>query len=173
MKKLIAILVLSASSYAQAFQALPMNDTKGAYVAAYTLNQFNINPQSLAIPNTSNIYAGNIQINMEAKELRLTLFHRSNCPKGAMCIMMIPPPTEIVLPIVHIGSGFCGGHIIVAEQDLRPVDGGLTSLEIVDDNGNLCEPKTGVVKTVEMTLTEQAARSTQNIVSTFTGLPVR
>lgn len=176
MKKLITALALFVSASAYAFQPMPDSVQTGRFVTAYTLNQFNLNPKSPAIPFASDITTGNIQLNRPGHQLRLTLYRRNPaCPKDAMCMMMMPAPVEIVLPIVNVVSGLCGGRIIVAEQDLRPVDGGLTSLQVVDESGDVCQSKGGGVKRadVDVILTEQPARSNETIVSKMSGLPVR
>jgi hypothetical protein len=164
MKKLIALLSLTLATVTSHAAA---ND------AAYSLNTFNIGQGSYVLPDSNSITSGTIEIDRTNKQLKLTLQRRFFCPAGAMCAMVMPAPVEITLPVVYIGSGFCGGVIVNAERNLMRVDGGRVQIEIVDDNGNICEhPDKTTVKAVHVTVTEQAARSNKTVVSEMTGFPI-
>ena len=169
MKSVIAFLALAFASQANAVMTIPENN-QPIFLPAYTLTSFQIDQRS-SLPKADQIEKGSIEISTRTHELRLTLKRKQPvCDPGRPCPRFRYADTIIVLPITYLGSGFCGGTIITAEQDLRTVDGNLMRIQVVDDNGNVCDQDKSI-RPMNVAVTEQDAHSNDQIVSEITGVP--
>ncbi len=62
------------------------------------------------------------------------------CRQGMACIQLMPSPVSYELPVVSSVTNACGVVTTKALDDRRPVDGPLTSVKIVDNSKNSCNP---------------------------------
>jgi hypothetical protein len=132
-----------------------------------TIQNGNLDPRNgLGI---SQIQGGLVEINhRRGGDVTLTLQPKFSCPAGRACAEVMPAPVQIRLPLVSVTRGECNTVVYTAKRDLRPVDGGLMQLQIVDNRANNCRtfvrvPATGI------TLSEIGPRASFNEerVSTF------
>lgn len=105
----------------------------------YNLENIEISKNSHQLPQESQVISGTLSVDKVKKLVTLTFERKYFCAPDSICSMEIRPPVIIVLPITHIGWGYCGGEIIGAEFDTRQTEGVYTSITIFNDNGNLCE----------------------------------
>ena len=80
--------------------------------------------------------------------------------------------TVISLPVVHMGKSFCGGNVIVAKEDKRPVDGSLLEIQVLDNMGTACGNQ-GNMTDADITITEMGARDSHEVVSSITAVVAR
>jgi hypothetical protein len=175
---LAALLFLTAGA-AQAGDVMKTLETdSNGFVKQYTLDTFKIAPQSEVFagitPGTGGVY-----LDEANRTLRIAISPSTNCPPNTNCNhnreALFTLPFVLDLPVTYIGSPFCGGRVISAENDMRREDGALVKVQVLDENGSACEPGTDgkFVKRVTVTVTEQAARSDQTLTSVLTGFPVQ
>lgn len=148
MKSLIALLALTFAAHT----ASATNE----FTARYVLETFEIGAHSTFFPASHEIAGGMVEMSTDSKQLKLVIYPKSNCPEGAVCIAIIPPPIEIVVPVIYVGSGFCGGRIITAEINHLTANGGLFKVEVVDDSTNFCNkmPRPENLPPVSVVVTE-------------------
>lgn len=60
------------------------------------------------------------------------------CPAGMACVMMMPAPYSITLPITNMTEDNCGIKKVVATVDKRPVDGLMTKVTLTDATETSC-----------------------------------
>ncbi len=83
--------------------------------------------------------AGHATVSVDYKNSTVTLFVEERhipCAPNMMCAAVMPAPIEIELPIVKVETDSCGVKHVVAKRDLRPVDGALQVLKVVDPTLN-------------------------------------
>lgn len=84
--------------------------------------------------------AGSATVSVDYKNSTVTLNieeKRTPCPKGMMCAAVMPAPVEIELPIVKVDTDSCGVKRVVARRDMRPADGALQVIKVVDPTMNI------------------------------------
>jgi hypothetical protein len=120
-----------------------------------TLTQFRIQPDSSL--SVFHIVGGNLSINVQQNELNLVLTPaRPACPKGMMCAQTAMTPAFLFAPVQFdlklnsVEQGACHETIYKASKDLRPVDGSLVKITVVDNSTNICKtlvmlPPTSIV----------------------------
>jgi hypothetical protein len=140
---------------------------RGVYTAE--LDQLNIDSQ---LPMSSSIYGGAITVDYDQDQAVLTLYPRFNCPADAYCAQMMPAPVVIELPIVSVYKDDCGSRVIVAEQNLVPVDGFFEQLEIHDNRSMTCKTLVAVPGT-EVSYMSEGGRRYMKTFSTFSGPRLR
>lgn len=133
-----------------------------------------INPSSYSLPQPSRLAGAEMTINHSTREVTLVFHQDFYCPANAICPMVMPAPVIITLPITQVIIPFCGGRIIEAELDRRPMDGLRQAIQIYDDNGNVCErdPRQIPLKNLHVSFAEQSLLDATPIVSTFEALPL-
>ncbi len=139
----------------------------------YDLANIDIAKDSHQLPPQGQVASGALTIDRNSKAVTLSFERDYYCPAGTVCTSQMPAPVVIKLPIIHRGTGFCGGEVITAEIDNRASNGTYTSITIFNDNGNLCQPKDGdkaFVKPIKVEFTEQASRVPSPTVSTMDGV---
>ena len=133
MKNLFAVtlitLTLAIGSFSFARSTTPSRQPD---VVKAELLSFDVDP----LLGLSQVNSGMIGVDLDKNELTLSLYSTSYCPPNVYCIMSIPAPYIVTLPIKSIGSTLCGGTVYVAERDMRPVDGALQRLVLVDNSAN-------------------------------------
>ena len=83
--------------------------------------------------------AGSVTLDYDKKEVSLTFERRMPpCPEHKACIMMMPAPMQITLPIVSVKTDGCNLNTVVASQDQRPVDGIFQSFTLLDATNPKC-----------------------------------
>lgn len=100
------------------------------------------------------ITGGNVQVDFMNQEVTLKLQPAYNCPESAACALVMPAPVEITLPIINVERTTCGTRIFRAKKDLRPVDGDMKEIIIIDNKGNTC-PTLVMLPATEVTLREE------------------
>jgi hypothetical protein len=163
MKSLILTFVLAIGT--NAFAAV------NQFEPAFNLSFFSIGAQS-TLPETEAILNGQIMMNSATNQVQLNLHLGDNC-KTTICPRFVLAPYQLTLPVVAQSQDACGVATIVAEQDLRSQGGEYMKLEILDHRGDTCMKNAMTIRTVSLTLTEQAANSNEPIVSTMAGLPAQ
>lgn len=77
--------------------------------------------------------SGSMLVSYEQSFVRMTLERAMpRCPVGAMCAMVMPAPVVVELPITSVEVDHCGVKTVVAQTDMRPADGLLNKIELVD-----------------------------------------
>lgn len=97
--------------------------------------RFEIDPD---LNYADNIESGSIEVNYAKKTAELVLYRKSMCRPDMICIALVPPPMIIQLPIISVNKDGCGSKVIIAKKDMRPVDGALNELEIMDNSHRIC-----------------------------------
>lgn len=139
----------------------------------YDLANINIAKDSHQLPPESQVATGTLSIDKISQSVTLRFERQYFCAPDTACTAQMPAPVIIKLPIIHIGTGFCGGEIITAEVDSRSTAGQYTSITIFNDNGNGCEPNgsdKAFAKPVGVEFTEQEAKAAQPTISTMEGI---
>jgi hypothetical protein len=156
---------------------LVLNDPNALnqFAARYTLDTFQIATDSAGLNGAGEVTGGTIEINEMRNELRLTLNRHMACPRGLLCIQVMPAPTVITLPIKKFDTDVCGGIDIVAERNLLAADAGLTRIEVQDHNGGFeCSGNADdvtFVKRVKVLVTESGMRGRPAVLSVLSGFP--
>jgi hypothetical protein len=121
-----------------------------------------------------NIGRADLMIDKEERLVRIVIQQPLSCPVGAMCAMVMPEPVVIELPITYMGVPFCGGRVIVAEENKLPADGMLKRIEILDNNGSNCNGPDPKFEPMQLTLLEVFPRNPDApIASTMVAVPYR
>lgn len=79
--------------------------------------------------------AGDATVSVNYKNSTVKLFIEERhvpCAPNMLCAAVMPSPVEIELPIVSLDVDSCGVKHVVAKRDLRPVDGALQVITVVD-----------------------------------------
>jgi hypothetical protein len=140
--------------------------TIGKTVYVSELTRFNVDPGLL---DQSTIHGGNVSIDAKMKFASLTLYRGMTCPKGMLCAQVMPMPVMITLPVVSVEKNAgCNTRVIIAEQDLRPVDGGLQRIVIRDNSKITCKTFIAVADT-EVEYVTEGGRIENGTRSTFQG----
>lgn len=129
MKKLIlaAVILFTAEAFAHMFE--PTHQIQGSL---FTIAR----AEFLAGEHENRIVGGSLVIG--ANHVELIAHQRVYCPAGEMCIMSVPLPVHIRLPIVQREFTSCGDRY-VALVDQRPMDGSLQKLEVIDYSRATCK----------------------------------
>lgn len=140
---------------------------------SYDLANLEIAKDSKQLPPESQVATGTLTIDNNSKFVTLSIERQYFCAPDSNCTAQMPAPIVIKLPIIHRGTGFCGGEVITAEIDARPTSGHYTSVTIFNDNGNGCELNGSddvSAKAVGVEFTEQDAKASQPTISTMEGI---
>lgn len=79
---------------------------------------------------------GDLTIDWLQNEVFLNIKTKSTC--RGICPAVMPAPIQVELPIVKRMQDGCKAWHTIAKKDLRPVDGPLESVEIIDYSTNVC-----------------------------------
>lgn len=125
----ITLGLAALGAFAAATYAADVPGQKGFFTA--TLNEFHVDPNSdLTFAPT----AGSLALNGHQARLVLhphTIYcFRSPCPQ--------PIGSDIRLPVVSVEEIGCGSLKIVAQRDMRMVDGILQRLTVIDHSHRVC-----------------------------------
>jgi hypothetical protein len=84
---------------------------------------------------------GHATVTVDFNHDTVTLFvqQTNNCPPNAMCILSMPAPVIVELPIVEVKTDSCGIRTIIAKKDMRSADGALEVITVKDVSYNVCE----------------------------------
>ena len=123
--------------------------------------------RKLEVITGQGIEHGSVMLDLTQKEATLLLFRKSNCPKDALCIAMVPAPYIVKLPIVKESLEPCGKHY-VAELNLGGTDGGLQTLTVIDHTKNICKMITPDTEISYTTDGSNIAGQSMKTYSTFT-----
>ena len=114
--------------------------------ATSMLTQLNANLQTFNMDAASplaqrDIRFGTIKIDFAHQEVTLILnpAFRCNAPAGAMCMMVMPQPVEVTLPLKSVTTDGCNAIVYEAEVNYLPVDGNGKFLTVIDNSNNYCE----------------------------------
>lgn len=124
MKKLILTLVLSVS---------PM------LYANIGVETFIIQQAQFAPNHLKDFSSGHIVVNYDKETVTLTAEKLFYCPPEVFCAQVMPQPKVVELPIKYLNTDACGITHIIAEKDLRPVDGNLQKIIIDDTSEATCK----------------------------------
>ncbi|MCC2677811.1 MAG: hypothetical protein K0R29_387 [Pseudobdellovibrio sp.] len=99
---------------------------------------FNVIKADYAKSHVRNPGAAQVSVDYKNSTVTLTIEEKHKpCPAGMMCAAVMPAPVQIELPIVKVETDSCGVKHVVAKRDLRPVDGALQVLKVVDPTLNI------------------------------------
>jgi hypothetical protein len=116
------------------------------------------------------VHGGQIAIDLQAREVTLTLEQGPTCPPGRFCSMIAVAPRVIKLALGSVQQDNCGTVDYKAMQDLRTVDGDLETIEVRDNTRNRCESMVARNATdIVLTIVPARASFNEEEVSTFTG----
>ena len=89
---------------------------------------------SLSTDHSPYLYGGGtVTINLSTQTIRLEVTTIKNCPPEMFCTMEMPTPLIVELPIVNRLESYCKSVTYIARQDLRPVDGALSEIQVTYD----------------------------------------
>ena len=137
-------IMMSAFSYKGLAQELVFNRVLNDVTNISQLHVFQIDPSS-GLP--SGINAGYAQIRTlgeNANSITLTLFHPTICPSGKFCVMLMPPPTVIEVPVKSFNVNNCGVKAFQGFTDARRTDGALVKITVIDHSENRCPSLQGL-----------------------------
>ena len=111
---------------------------------------------------------GHISIDYTAKTASLEI-NRNRCPKDMYCTMEARLPFVVTLPVVSIQKDSCNNQIVIAQKDLRPVDGDLQKLTVSDFSKNSCPTFTEIIGNAEYLTSgfNFQQQKTDTVISTF------
>lgn len=119
--------------------ALLISATASALVPTSGMKQFTIVDAQFSTNHVRNPENGTLTLDLNESKVTLTVLQHNNCPINAMCILSMPMPLIVELPIVKIEQDSCGTQIITALHDSRPVDGALEIITVTDYSSTFCE----------------------------------
>lgn len=106
--------------------------------AAIKLQHFGVKSSKIDPAHSKRPGQVELSINHAAQIVKLQIENRFYCPEGRVCAMVMPQPTLVELPIVSTKEDGCGVKTIIAKEDQRPVDGGLSEIKIQDTTSMKC-----------------------------------
>jgi hypothetical protein len=165
MKQLIAALAIAACSFtAQA----SMVDVNIQQVSHFDFSKVKMDKNSPL--GNQNVIGAELSMNEFKHTMHLTINSRFACPPGRFCTMnkmeflAIPAPTIIDVPLLYIGSPFCGGLVAMGEEDKTPVDGMHTRITLTESNDSLCKGQPIKKLNVTLVLEQEGPRDAgQNV----------
>ena len=126
---LLFILILSHGSHI--FASTPKNASSVIYQAE--LSRYDINHKSL-----ENVESGAVAINQSIKTVQLTLQPEPICPSDMFCILVVPEPVIIKLPLVSQNVNECGAIVYIAEFTKVLEDGVKEVIKVLDHSKSSC-----------------------------------
>lgn len=154
MKKLMisALLILSSQAFAGRLpvQLIPMQHP--ALTGISQLTHFNLQKDTAL--GKGLVSEGEVTVNL-VDSIKLTL-EGNVCPKNAMCLVG-PTIYSFEAKFQTIEKNACGATVYHGETDLRPVDGTLTDIIVVDNSTATCKTLVALPAT-EVILTTQSLR---------------
>lgn len=110
------------------------------------------------------ITGGEVTLDYTKNTLSVGLDSAPKCEEGFACPQFMINALSVELPIVEKHVTDCGSTVIVAQKDLRPVDGALSKLVLTDNTTNHCPTFVALPAThVQYTTQAYDMRNDQNI----------
>jgi hypothetical protein len=151
--------VYSANSSAQT-QTVGFTDDV-TYIAS--LNQFKMDPAS----NLQNVRAGYVQLRTAGHKgsLSLTMFRPYYCPPGAYCMMMMPAPTTVQVPLSVAQTTSCGVRTFQGTLAASLTNGTSQKITLIDNTQNHCATTEALAPTevIYETVTPQNGKVTHSL----------
>lgn len=126
---------LVAGSFAQANNGQTLSDVYGPETMSSQMTRMFID-ENLA-PKDS-IVSGNLTVSPSMNQATLMLIRKSNCPPKALCLVGLPAPIIVKLPVISVKTDRCNNVTIIAEKNEMPVDGVRGTITIRDFTANTC-----------------------------------
>jgi hypothetical protein len=128
MKALLMIATLFTVTTATATSLMPAPN-----YLEFSVVKANYSPSHVTNPGHATV-----TVDLNQDKVTLQIEQTNNCPPNAMCILSMPVPVIVELPIVQVSYDRCGVRTIVAKKDSRPVDGALEVITVKDVSYNVC-----------------------------------